>query len=114
MAFKRKSYPVHRGDIELFAKHTVVLVVLIEAGYITHWPHEWTRDGNRSRRRATIEGQGYDANRVFQDANTRLYYAGQPQGVTIRNGDDGWQGLNETWRQLHRMKGEIADAEAID
>lgn len=117
MAFKRKSYPVHQKDVETFCEFTVVIAVLIDSGYVTHWPHEWTRDGNRSRRRAAIDDgrRGYNAMAVYSDANTQLYYAGKPQGVLKPPGmlPDS-KARNEAYGKLCRMKGDAADAEEGD
>lgn len=106
MGFKKKSYPVHRDDLETFAKQVVVLAVLIDSGFMTHWPHEWTSAGNGSRRRHTTEGRGYNANSVFDDANRQLYYARRPSA------DTHWD--PEQHRALSLMNGEARDAEAID
>jgi hypothetical protein len=103
--FKKKSYPVHRSDVEAFAQYPVVIAVLIDAGFMTDWPHEWTRDGNRSRRRHQ-EPRGYNANYVFSDACQRLWYLpGHPNVVTKPS-------ASASTRPL--MRGEVQDAEAID
>lgn len=125
MAFKRKSYPVHPKDVEAFCEFTVVMAVLIDAGYVTHWPHEWTRDGNRSRRRAAIDDErhSYNAVSVYLDANRQLYCAGKPQGMSkppqMFSDDPGRmvsdsKARNEAYGKLCRMRGDAADAEAID
>jgi hypothetical protein len=104
MAFKRKSYPVHPKDVEAFCEMAVYMAVLVDAGYVTHWPHEWTREGNRSRRRAAIEGRGYDATQVFNEANPRLHYANAPRAF-IKPAEGGYAGAYEAQKKLRLMKG---------
>jgi hypothetical protein len=113
MAFRRKSYPVHPKDVEIFSEMTVYMAVLIDAGFITHWPHEWTRAGNRSRRRAAIDGRGYDATMVFNDANQQLNYANAPRAF-LKPSEGGYAGAFEAQKKLRLMKGDAMDAEAID
>jgi hypothetical protein len=113
MAFKRKSYPVHQKDVEAFSEMTVYMAVLIDSGFVTHWPHEWTRAGNRSRRRAVIEGRGYDATMVFNDANQQLGYANVPRAF-IKPSLGNYPSAFEAQKKLRLMKGDAVDAEAID
>lgn len=81
MGFKRKSSPVHPKDQEVFAKYPVFFAVLIDAGYITHWPHEWTRDGARSRRNHSDERGRYDGDGVMRDA---IYQVSCYRGNDVR------------------------------
>jgi hypothetical protein len=109
--FKKKSYPVHPRDLEAFAKLPVVLAVLIDAEYITHWPHAWTRDGNRSRKRhADHRGRGYDAEQVFSEANWKLYYhgAGSAEIKPLPPGQ------GHLYQRIGLMRGEVQDAEEGD
>lgn len=113
MAFKRKSYPVHPKDVEAFSEMTVYMAVLVDAGFVTHWPHEWTRAGNRSRRRAAIEGRGYDATMVFSDANQQLGWGSLPRAF-VKIIDGKYVGTHEAQKKLRVMSGDAIDAEAID
>lgn len=77
MGFKRKSSPVHPKDQEVFAKYPVFFAVLIDAGFMTHWPHEWTRIGARSRRNHSDERGRYSGDGVMRDAAAQInYYQG--------------------------------------
>lgn len=110
MGFKKKSYPVHPRDLEAFAKFPVVLAVLIDAEYITHWPHAWTRDGNRSRKRhQDFRGRGYDAGAVYDEANWKLHYQGADRAI-IKPQPPG-QAVTSS---IGLMRGEVQDAEEGD
>lgn len=53
-----------RGDCEFPAS---TLAVLIDAGFMTHWPHEWTRDGRRALRRNERSGE-FDGHSFMREA----------------------------------------------
>jgi hypothetical protein len=44
------------------------MAVLIDAGYLTHWPHEWTRAGMRSIRRNETAKRNFDGRAVLAEA----------------------------------------------
>lgn len=52
------------------------MAVLIDAGYLTGWPHQWTRDGSRAIRRAMIAKRTYDGREVIREALQRLFKIG--------------------------------------
>lgn len=115
MPFKRKGVEpkVHDEDIKAFAGYPVILAVLIEAGYITHWPHCWTRDGLRSRRRHEVpDSRKYNGLGVFQDANSRIFNGcggGALRKATLSNDP-----AVKNHLKLSTMKGDALEAEAID
>ncbi len=110
MGFKKKSYPVHTKDMEAFAKQPASIAIMVDAGYMTDWPHEWTRDGNRVRRRNTWENKGYDGDGVVNDASWHIRYRG---GDDVRCGvlprEDG-----KPYPRIGRLRGEIVDREEGD
>ena len=110
MGFKKKSYPVHPRDLEAFAKLPVCFAILIDASYMTHWPHTWTREGNRSRQRNTYERRGYDADQVVHEAMYRLNcYGRNCEAKTKPRVDPG-----VPYQRLGRMRGQEIDAEEGD
>lgn len=44
------------------------IAILIDAGYVTGFPHEWTRDGSRAIRRAANGSRTYDGTKVLREA----------------------------------------------
>lgn len=88
MGFKRKSHPVHPRDLEVFARYLTFYAILIAAGFITDWPHAWTQDGLRSRRRNSDERGRYDGDSVLSDAYWKLKYSGD-MGVVWKPFEDG-------------------------
>lgn len=70
---------VHPGDVDHFTAPQ--FAVLIEGGLVTDWPHEWTRAGVRSVRRATdtVE-KGFVCAEVIADAIRRKPAGSQLSG----------------------------------
>lgn len=56
----------------------MVFAILIDAGYVTDWPHIWTRQGARAVRRHKLEDGGYNGNRVLEEA-----YRRRPPGAAL-------------------------------
>lgn len=108
MAFKKKSYPVHPRDLDEFAKLPASIAILIDASFMTHWPHEWTRDGNRSRRRHEWQNRGYDADGVLNEASWRLRAEGVERCGLIP------MQPGQLRPSIGRMRGEIQDREEGD
>jgi hypothetical protein len=61
---------VHPDDTSHFTP--VYFGVLIDAGYMTDWPHEWTQAGARAVRRNVYDDGGYNASAVWWEAIKRL------------------------------------------
>lgn len=65
---------VHPDDVDHWSP--LVFAILIDAGYVTDWPHLWTRSGARAVRRNRLDDGSYNGNRVLAEA-----YASLPPGA---------------------------------
>lgn len=52
------------------------MAILIDAGYLTGWPHQWTRDGSRAIRRAMVAKRTYDGDSVIREALQSFFRTG--------------------------------------
>ncbi len=77
----RRAMRLHRNDESISAP---TLAVLIDSGYLTDWPHEWTRDGMRAIRRNLTEKRHFDGLAVLREALARIKRHNTSVGVTAR------------------------------
>lgn len=72
---------LHHSDIATYT--APIIAVLIAAGYLTEWPHEWTRIGARSVRRHPDGARNYNGRAVISEA---VFWVGERQPGAIAGG----------------------------
>lgn len=113
----RHGMRVHPNDVVVIARWPVVMAVLIEAGFMTDYPHEWTRDGRRVVRRHRSDDnrrRGWNCLAVLHDAKWKLYYRSADDRDSIKIKPDNRDAELQQQKQLGLLRGQVSEEEAID
>lgn len=107
---QRRDRRVHPKDVEIIGgKYPACFAVLIEADFMTDWPHGWTALGRQAVRECTDNrGRGYNAEDVIYRANRRLMLQSRDYARYIALIDA------SVTVPLYKLTADAMEAEAID